>query len=421
MTISNLQTYNQSQHGISCEDIFPSARAIMTKLLDHNYKAYIVGGAVRDLLLGQHPKDFDIATDATPEQIKNIFQNKCRLIGRRFRLAHVYHNREMYEVATFRGVAQEGDRVINKGHILRDNVFGEIDQDAIRRDFTCNALYFDIENNNVLDFCGGFDDINKNKLQFIGEAPKRIVEDPVRMIRAIRFQAKLGLIMTDDLCQAIQNYHNTIETVSVARLFDELVKLFHCGNAFKAFELMNELNLFKHIFPQAIKAINGHKNNVTLIHNALKSTDSRIKQNKSVTPIFLFACFLWPLALEKSKKLQQKGSNQYEAMNKAANEVFAISRKQLAIPKIIQIGIRNIWLLQNRFNFTRGKKVFFTLDHQRFRAAYDFLLLRKHESIEIKELGDWWTNIQTLSKNKQRDMVFPNKKPSKKPPKKKAH
>ncbi|MFK8012334.1 MAG: polynucleotide adenylyltransferase PcnB [Marinicellaceae bacterium] len=418
MTNSNLQTYNQSQHGISCDQISPSALAIITQLLDHNYKAYIVGGAVRDLLLEKKPKDFDIATEATPEQVKAVFQNKCRIIGRRFRLAHVYHNREMYEVATFRGVAQVGDRIVKKGHILRDNIFGSIDQDAMRRDFTCNALYYDIESGEVLDFCGGYDDIKKQTLKFIGDATKRIIEDPIRMIRAIRFQAKLGLNMTPELYQAIENQHHTIETVSVARLFDELVKLFHCGNAFIAYGLMNDLRLFKHIFPQAIKAINANNNNVTLINNALKSTDSRIAQNKSVTPIFLFACFLWPLALKNTQIYLEKGTSKYDAIQKAANEVFLISRERLAIPKIIQIGIRNIWLLQNRFHFTRGKKVFYTLDQQRFRAAYDFLLLRKHESPEIQALGDWWTHIQTLSKTKQRDMVFPKKQQRKKIPKK---
>jgi len=418
LTNSKLQTYNQSQHGISSDEISPSALAIITKLLDHNYKAYIVGGAVRDLLLSKHPKDFDIATDATPEQIKDVFQSKCRIIGRRFRLAHVYHNREMYEVATFRGVAEAGDRVVKEGHILRDNIFGSIDQDAMRRDFTCNALYYDIENGNVLDFCGGVDDINQHKLKFIGESTKRIIEDPVRMIRAIRFQAKLGLNMVENLYQAIQNQHHTIENVSTARLFDELVKLFHCGNAFVAYGLMNDLRLFKHIFPQAIKAINAETNNLTLIHNALKSTDSRIKQGKSVTPIFLFACFLWPLALQKSNAYLAQGVSKYDATNKAANDVFVISRRSLAIPKIIQIGIRNIWLLQNRFHFTRGKKVFFTLEQHRFRAAYDFLLLRSHESSEIQALGDWWTHIQTLSKTKQKDMVFPNNNHKKNAPKK---
>ena len=414
MINSKLQTYNQSEHGISTDEISPSARAIITKLLDHNYQAYIVGGAVRDLLLGMHPKDFDIATNATPDEIKTIFNRDCRIIGRRFRLAHVYHNREMYEVATFRGVDETSERVIKRGHIIKDNVFGNIDQDAMRRDFTCNALYFDIENANILDYCDGVGDIRGQNLKFIGDDSKRIIEDPIRMIRAIRFQVKLGMKISADMQQAIFEQHHTLANVSLARLFDELVKLFHCGNAFGAYELMNEMLLFQHIFPQACLEINNDSQYIKFVHNALKSTDSRIEASKSVTPIFLFACFLWPLAVTKTNKFLARGMPQYDATNKAANEVFELSRKNLTIPKIVQIGIRNIWLLQFRFTKIRSKKVFFTLEHQRFRAAYDFLLLRKHESSEMQSLGDWWTHIQTLTKTKQRELIFQKKHKHKK-------
>ncbi len=406
MTNIKPQTYNQSQHGISTDEISPSAQAIIFKLIEHGYNAYIVGGAVRDLLLEKHPKDFDIATNATPEQIKDVFGRECRLIGRRFRLAHVYHNREMYEVATFRGTT-EGEREVKNGHIIKDNVFGSIDQDAMRRDFTCNALYLDIENGNVLDFCQGVKDIREQQLHFIGEAHTRIIEDPIRMIRAIRFQAKLGLIISEEIIQAIHKHHATLSNVSTARLFDELIKLFHCGQASVAYRLMNELMIFEHIFPYAIKAIEENENNKIFIVNALKSTDFRIKSGKSVTPIFLFSCILWPLAVNKTQKHLNRGLPIYEALNRAANEVFEVSRKTLLIPKMIQIGIRNIWQLQYRFLKNKGKKVFFTLDHPRFRAAYDFLLLRAHESDEIKELGQWWTKIQTLSKTKQKELIFP--------------
>lgn len=414
MTKSKLQTYNQSQHGISTNSISPSAQAIITRLLENGYQAYIVGGAVRDLILGFTPKDFDIATNATPDQIKDVFKKHCRLIGRRFRLAHVYHNREMYEVATFRGAAQEGERILKQGHIIRDNVYGTIEQDAIRRDFTCNALYFDIENANVLDFCGGVSDIHARQLKFIGEDNQRIIEDPIRMIRAVRFQAKLALKMSKTIQQAILKQHKTLENVSYARLFDELVKLFHCGQAFIAHQLMNELQLFQHIFPQAVKAINKQELSIKFVESALKSTDSRIQAQKSVTPIFLFACFLWPLQKLKTKKHLDHGVSPFDAINKAANEVFEISLYTLSIPRMVQIGIRNIWLLQNRFYRTRGKRVFSTLEHPRFRAAYDFLLLRQDESDEIRRLADWWTNIQTASKTQQRDLVFPKKKARKK-------
>lgn len=410
MTNITLQTYNQSQHGISTDEIPPSAKVIITKLIEHGFQAYIVGGAVRDLMLGKHPKDFDIATNATPEQIKNVFQKNCRLIGRRFRLAHVYHNREMYEVATFRGSTEEGERVVKQGQIIKDNVYGTIDQDAIRRDFTCNALYFDVENANVLDFCSGFTDIKERRLKFIGEDNSRIIEDPVRMIRAIRFQAKLGLVISGKTKKAMIKQNKTLAKVSMARLFDELVKLFHCGNAFDSYILMNEMLLFQLIFPQASKSIASHQKNSTFVHNALNSTDDRLKANKSVTPIFLFSCFLWSYSSDRTNFHQSKGMSEYDAINKAANDVFESIRRTLAIPRIIQIAIRNIWLLQYRFKTIRGKKVFFTLDHPRFRAAYDFLLLRRHESDELESLAVWWTDIQTLSKTKQKELIFQKKK-----------
>ncbi|MCF6318576.1 MAG: polynucleotide adenylyltransferase PcnB [Proteobacteria bacterium] len=414
MSKIKLQTYNQSQHGVNTDEISPSARAIITQLIDHGFQAYIVGGAVRDLLLGKHPKDFDIATDATPDQIKDVFLKYCRLIGRRFRLAHVYQNREMFEVATFRGVAQEGDRVVKQGRIIKDNVYGTIEQDAIRRDFTCNALYLDIENGNILDYCDGLDDIKDHKLKFIGDDSERIIEDPIRMIRAIRFEAKLGLKISDKTKQAILQEYKTLSHVSMARLFDELVKLFHCGSAFKAFQLMNELLLFPLIFPQASKEMNKNEQHLNLVCNALRSTDSRIESGKSVTPIFLFSCFLWPMSAAFTDKYIKAGLSEYDAINKASNDVFHITRKTVSIPRIVQIGIRNIWLLQYRFKIIRGKKVFFTLEHQRFRAAYDFLLLRKQESEELDALGVWWTNIQTLSKTKQKELAFPKNNPEKK-------
>jgi len=410
---NKLQTFNQSQHGISVNEISPSARAIITKLLESNFQAFIVGGAVRDLLLGINPKDFDIATNATPDQIKNIFKKHCRIIGKRFKLAHVYHNKEMYEVATFRGVDASPERIVKQGHIIKDNVYGSIDQDALRRDFTCNALYFDIENANILDYCSGFDDIKNHELHFIGDDTKRIIEDPIRMIRAIRFQVKLGMTLSDGMKNAILEQHKTLSNVSLARLFDELVKLFHCGNAFDAYVLMNQLLLFQHIFPHASQVVEQSPDYVKFTHNALNSTDFRIKNGKSITSIFLFACFLWPLAVSRTERYISQGCPQYDAMNKSANEVFELSRKTLSIPRMVQIGIRNIWLLQFRFQKTGNKKVFFTLDHPRFRAAYDFLLLRKHESPQMQSLGDWWTHIQTLNRSKQRELIFQKKRVSK--------
>jgi len=402
-----LQTYNQSQHGIDTGKISPSAQAIITKLIENNYQAYIVGGAVRDLLLNKQPKDFDIATNATPDEIKAIFKRECRIIGRRFRLAHVYCNHEMYEVATFRGSQKHSQRELKKGQIVRDNVFGTIDQDALRRDFSCNALYFDIQNANILDYCNGYKDISENQLKFIGNDCTRIIEDPVRMIRAIRFQAKLGLKMSKKINQATQSEHQTIANVSPARLFDELVKLFHCSNGIEAYRLMKKFNLFQFIFPKIHSAIDKSPHNKSFIERAFNSTDSRIAQGKSITPVFLFACFMWPFAREIIDRLENKKVPLYEAVNTAANETFIIARSRLAIPKVIQIGIRNIWLLQYRFNFTKGKRVFSTLENPRFRAAYDFLLLRQSENPELETLVQWWTDIQKLSAKKQKELIFP--------------
>lgn len=405
-----LQTYNQSQHGISTDKISPSAQAIITKLIENNYQAYIVGGAVRDLLLKKHPKDFDIATNATPDEIKTIFKRECRIIGRRFRLAHVYHNREMFEVATFRGAQEQtGERELKQGQIVRDNTFGSIDQDAIRRDFTCNALYFDIQNATIIDYCTGFKDISENRLKFIGDDCIRIIEDPVRMIRAIRFQAKLGLQMSKQIKTAIATQYTTIANVSPARLFDELVKLFHCGNGKSAYKLMHEFNLFQFIFPKISQSIDSDKSSQSFIIRAFNSTDSRITQGKSLTPIFLFACFMWAYTQKAIDKLIRKQIPQYEAVNKAANDTFIIARTRLAIPKVIQIGIRHIWLLQYRFHLMKGKKVYTTLAHPRFRAAYDFLLIRSSKNPALETIANWWTNIQTLSEGSQRELIFPAK------------
>ena len=410
MTKSKLQTYNQANHGLSSDAISVSARAIIFKLIDAGFQAYIVGGAVRDLLLDMYPKDFDIATNATPEQIKDVFGKYCRIIGRRFRLAHVYHNREMYEVATFRGSSTEGERIVKQGHILKDNVFGTIEQDALRRDFTCNSLFFDIENNTILDYCHGVKDIQAMRLVFIGEANTRIIEDPIRMIRAVRFNAKLGLELTDNIVNGILQQHKSLEKVSYARLFDELVKLFHCGHSIKAYHLLKELKLFQHIFPQSFKLIKANPKYDELIQRALKSTDARIKAGKSVTPLFLFACFLWPIAETLADKYRAKGISHYDALNKAANQIFIDTRRTLAIPRLIQIGIRNVWLIQLRMLNTKGKKVFYTLEQPRFRAAYDFFLLRAQDDKQLQELANWWTHIQELSKTKQKELVFHKKK-----------
>ena len=414
MNSTHLKTYSISQHGIQSTAISKPARDIINKLTQSGFDAYIVGGAVRDLLLGRQPKDFDIATSAKPEEIKSIFRRDCRIIGRRFRLAHVYSRRELYEVATFRGDSTKSSKNQNSNQIVCDNVFGTIEEDAIRRDFTCNALYYDIENQLIHDYCSGYEDLKNGDIKFIGEPEKRIIEDPIRILRAVKFNAKLGLNWDQPTEVAIKENIDLLQNSSRPRLFDELVKLFHCGNAKQGLNQFLVLGIFKIIFNESHIAFQGNPQRLKVIENAVLSTDQRIKAQKSITPIFLFACFLWPAFQAKLLLKLKKNIPHYDAINKAANDVFSEALDTVAIPRLIQIGIRNIWILQHRFEFTRGKKVLVTLDSPRFRAAYDFLLLRKFESDEIKLLCDWWTHIQTLSKSKQKEIIFPKKKARKK-------
>ncbi|KAA3641816.1 MAG: polynucleotide adenylyltransferase PcnB, partial [Proteobacteria bacterium] len=241
-------TYRTDQHHLPHGEITPAVKKIIRKLTNAGYEAYLVGGAVRDLLLGLHPKDFDIATDATPEDVKKVFKGQCRLIGRRFRLAHIYMGNQVYEIATFRG-SDSGDRILKKGQIIRDNVFGTIEQDAIRRDFTCNALYYDIDNRVVLDFVGGVGDLERGELKLIGQADQRFIEDPVRMLRAVRFEAKLGLTLPTEMAHQITAHRHLLHQVPIARLFDETFKMFHGGNMAEAYQKTTDLDLFQILFP----------------------------------------------------------------------------------------------------------------------------------------------------------------------------
>ena len=286
MLNQNLITYHQSEHRLPPGEISEATKKIIDKLVEHGFEAYLGGGAVRDLLLGLHPKDFDIATSATPEDIKRIFKGKCRIIGRRFRLAHVYMGSSIYEVATFRG-SDEGDRVMKKGQIIRDNVFGTIDQDAIRRDFSCNALYYDMHEETILDFAAGVHDLKKGELKLIGNPNKRFIEDPVRMLRAVRFHAKLGLKLTDDMKQDIINNRQYLNNVPTARLFDEAVKMFHCGNMEIAYNTLTELKLFEILFPQAAKIAASEEIWHEFLIQAFRNTDHRLQNGQSVTPVFL--------------------------------------------------------------------------------------------------------------------------------------
>jgi len=398
--------YNARQLNLPEKEISQAATDIIKRLIDAGYKAYLVGGCIRDLLLGLHPKDFDIATDATPEQVKSVFKKKCRIIGRRFRLAHIYHNGNIYEVATFRGYDQSGDRVVHQGQILRDNIYGSIDQDVMRRDFTCNALYLDITDLSIIDYVGGVEDLQKKQLKLIGKASDRFTEDPVRMLRSIRFSAKLDLQLSEDCCNTIPKLTNSLLKVPSARLFDEIIKLFHCGKMTQAFQLMQHYKLFDQLFPLLKRTLNESEHTREFLINAFGNTDARLANNQSVTPVFLMACVLWPDMVKGYDKLIKKDHKPYEALHLAANRTLEKQRNIISIPRAIQTGIRQIWVMQLRFKRMHGKGVYTTLHHPRFRAAYDFLLLRASVHEQLQQQADFWTHIQDLSPEAIRSLIF---------------
>ncbi|WP_223787505.1 polynucleotide adenylyltransferase PcnB [Marinicella meishanensis] len=404
----NLITYHQFEHRLPNGEISNASKKIINKLVEHGFEAYLVGGAVRDLLLGLHPKDFDIATDATPEDIKAIFKGKCRLIGRRFRLAHVYMGNSIYEVATFRGT-EPGDRVMKKGQIIRDNVFGTVDQDAIRRDFSCNALYYDINEQTILDFTAGVHDLKKGELRLIGNPNKRFVEDPVRMLRAVRFHAKLGLTLTEEMKQDIINNRENLRQVPTARLFDEAIKMFHCGNMEIAYDCLVELKLFEILFPMPAKIARSDEQWDLFLRLAFRNTDHRLKNGQSVTPVFLSACVMWLEFIPLYDQLLNNGKNPHDALHEATSLVMANQRHHLMVPKAIQNGIRQMWMLQLRFKKMYGKGVYSTLHHPRFRAAYDFLLLRSEVQERLSRKAEFWTNIQSLSPEGIKSLIFGKK------------
>jgi len=358
----------------------------------------LVGGGVRDLLLGREPKDFDVATDATPEQVKAVFRN-CRLIGRRFRLAHVHFGREIIEVATFRGSQSSTEEVESEnGMLLRDNVFGTIESDALRRDFTINALYYNIQDFSVVDYTGGVADLEKGILRLLGDPEERYREDPVRMIRAIRFAAKLGFRIDDTCADPIGELSHLMEGVPAARLFDEVLKLFMGGVAVHTFEKLRQYGLFEQLFPETEEVLSYEEHDfpILFVVRGLENTDRRIREGKPVTPAFLFAVLLWEPVRLFAEELIQEGHSVQEAMQVSGNEVLEHQLKYVSLPKRFSLPMREIWSMQERFKFRSGKRPHRLMAHPRFRAAYDFLLLRAEVGEADPELAEWWTKFQEV-------------------------
>lgn len=386
----------RAQHHVSKTDISANALLVMNKLAHAGFDAYLVGGSVRDLLLRKTPKDFDIVTNALPQEIKKLFKN-ARIIGRRFKLVHIVFYREIIEVSTYRGHHVENAE-INKnerGMLIRDNVYGTLNEDAFRRDFTINSLYYDFETKSIVDLTGGFPDIHNKTIRMIGDPVERFQEDPVRILRAIRFAAKLHFNLDEQITNAIKELSHLIKPVSTARLFDEIVKLYQCGNACLAHELLAHYDIFSHFFPQTASIYNTHKLMPEFIRIALENTDARIRDNKPVTPAFLFAVFLWFPMLAKAKQEEEdKNLPPLVALEHAINYTIAQQCRIIAIPKRLTQVVREIWFLQFQFPKRTKKRVQTLLSHSRFRAAYDFLLMRSLAKDAPIELAEWWTNIQ---------------------------
>ncbi len=397
----------RSEHIISRANINDKALKVLYRLKNAGYKAFLVGGSVRDLLLGREPKDFDVATDALPEQVRELFRN-CRLIGRRFRLAHVHFGKEVIEVATFRAqqADDEGDRVLEEGRLVRDNVYGDIDEDAWRRDFTMNALYYNIEDFTVVDYVGGLEDIQAGRLRLIGDPEQRLLEDPVRLLRAVRFAVKLGFTIHADTEKPMFKLGYLLEKIPPARLFEEVLKLFMGGCAVQIFERLRHYGLFGYLFSQVEASLSEEEEGFPhlFLVRALENTDARIAQGRPVTPGFLFAALLWDPMRRLMDHYQSNGLSSVEAMQLAADAVISRQVAGIAMPRRFTRLTREIWALQPRFNQQGGKRPLRLLAHPRFRAAYDFLLLRAEVGEEARELAAWWTEFQEANNQRRQAM-----------------
>jgi poly(A) polymerase len=392
----------RAEHCISRAGISRNAVKVLYRLKDAGFQACIVGGGVRDLLLGRTPKDFDIATDASPEQVRALFGN-CQLIGRRFRLAHVRFRDEIIEVATFRGVGGEDleseDRHVldESGRIIKDNAYGSIEEDAWRRDFTINALYYNIADFSIWDYVGGMADIEARRIRLIGDPETRFREDPVRMVRAARLAAKLDLEIEADTAAAMPRLAPLLDAVPPARLFDEFLKVFETGHALEGFRRLRTHGLFEHLFPATgawLAADDADGRRLAFVEAALANTDARVAAGQPVTPMFLFGVFLWGPVTDRARELAADGLAEVPALVEAGYEVTTAQVRRIALPKRFSMPMREMFHLQPRFGRRQGRRVQVTLQHRRFRAAYDLYLLRDLLGEADPAAIRFWTDIQ---------------------------
>jgi len=402
----------RASHGIRREAISPGARRTCETLQQSGFKAYVVGGAVRDLIAGIVPKDYDLATDATPDQVRNLFR-RSRIIGRRFQIVHVMQGGETLEVSTFRAAHDADTQKDEHGRVLRDNVWGSLAEDAARRDFTINALYYDPGTESVLDYHHGVADLKQKTLRMIGEPRARYREDPVRMLRAVRLSAKLGLSIDPAARTPIREMAVLMENVPAARVFDEMLKLLFSGHAVECLKRLRDEGLHHGLLP-LLDVILEQPMGEKFVMLALSGTDDRVRQGKTTSPGFLFATLLWHEVLADWDARKSKGEVSIPALFAAMDTVLSQQSEKLAITRRISGDIKDIWALQPRFEKRSGKTALRLIEQQRFRAGYDFLLLRAQSGEVPLELADWWTRFQEAGIEQRLAMLVPEKSGTKK-------
>lgn len=391
------------EHSVTRKSIGRSALKVLDKLHESGHSAYLVGGGVRDALVGLKPKDFDVATDASPETIRALFRNS-RIIGRRFRLVHVVYGREIIEVATFRAAHNtgEGGEIGKAGRIVRDNVFGSIEEDAYRRDFSVNALYYNIADGSVVDYVGGLADLESRVFRLIGEPVTRCEEDPVRVLRAVRLAAKLEFDIDESTLAAMRQIRMELKSTPPPRLFEEVLKLFQGGYALRSFHSIREHDLLRYLFPLLDKRLKaGDQNLVSMLDAALANTDRRVAQGKPITPAYLLAFMLWPDVEEAARRDCESGMRVNEALFAAADSVLSTQLRVISIPRRFSGPMKEIWQMQPRLERLKGGRALKLMEDRRFRAAYDFLLLRSNVDERLQASAKWWTRVQTLSEEEQ--------------------
>ncbi|WP_110669287.1 polynucleotide adenylyltransferase PcnB [Salinicola halophilus] len=401
---------SRDEHSVSRRNLSENALKVLYRLNGAGFEAYLVGGCIRDSLLERHPKDFDVATNATPDEVRQLFRNS-RIIGRRFRIVHVRFGREVVEVTTFRGGHGEEQDVSQSqqsddGLLLRDNVWGSVEEDAIRRDFTVNALYYSVADFSIYDWTGGLEDIEARVLRLIGDPETRYREDPVRMLRAARFAAKLDFTLAEETEAPIRELAPLLLQIPPARLFEEVLKLFLSGHAVQSFRVLREHGLYAMLFPESDEALAELPWAEALIEQALANTDDRLARERPVTPAFLFAALLWPCVQQRKTRLgHEQDLPDVPAQQAAAQQVITRQLQHTSIPKRFSMPMREIWDLQQQLPRRRGRRAFQTRENPRFRAAYDFLLLRESAGEIESGLGAWWTEFQDADEPRQQTLI----------------